>query len=98
MIDKNYTEASGCSIDKSVHFIQSLEKEFNITLMDRMLFAYKNNGRVEVVSKKEFSSLLSQGVVNDETTVFNNLVQSKEELNKNWEVALKESWHRDVIS
>jgi chemotaxis regulatin CheY-phosphate phosphatase CheZ len=98
MIDKNYTQASGCSIDKSVHFIQSLEKEFNITLMDRMLFAYKNNGRVEVVSKKEFSSLLSQGVVNDETTVFNNLVQLKEELNKNWEIALKESWHKSVIS
>src|SRR3954466_10284215 len=36
MIDKNYAQASGCSIDKSVHFIQSLEKEFNITLMDRM--------------------------------------------------------------
>jgi len=98
MIDKNYTQASGCSIDKSVHFVQSIEKEFDITLMDRMLFAYKNNDRVEVVSKKEFGNLLSKNIVHDDTIVFNNLIQTKEELYKNWEVPLKESWHKSVIS
>src|ERR1043165_8697790 len=41
MIDKNYEQASGCSIDKSFHFVQKLEKDFNLTLLDRMLFAYK---------------------------------------------------------
>ena len=97
MIDKNYTAASGCSIDKSVHFVQSLEKEYQITLMDRMLFAYMNDDKVDVVSKKEFSNLLSNGTVNDDTIVFNNLVETKGELYKNWQVPLKQSWHRAVI-
>jgi hypothetical protein len=97
MIDKNYTEASGCSIDKSVHFILSLEKEFHIEFMNRMLFAYMNSDRVEVVSKKEFGNLLLQGKLNDDTIVFNNLIQTKEEMYKNWEVPLKSSWHKSVI-
>jgi hypothetical protein len=98
MIDKSYTNASGCSIDKSVHFIQSIEKEFSVSLLDRMMFAYKNNGSVEVVSKQEFSSLLSSGVVNDETIVFNNLIETKGQLYSQWEIPMKESWHKTVIS
>src|SRR5438309_11752962 len=48
MNDEKAAGVSGCSIDKSVHFIQSLEKELHLSLLDRMLFAVKNNGAVEV--------------------------------------------------
>jgi hypothetical protein len=98
IIDKNYNEVSGCSIDKSVHFIQELEKELTISFLDRMIFAYKTDARAEVVSKKDFSQLLSSGELNDDTIVFNNLIQTKGELNTAWEVPLKDSWHRSVIS
>src|SRR5437868_414127 len=47
MIDEKEAMASGCSIDSSVHFIQSLEKEFHINFFDRMLFSFINNGHVE---------------------------------------------------
>ena len=98
MIDKNYEQASGCSIDKLFHFVQSVEKDFRLTLLDRMQFAYKTNGDVKAVSKKEFENLLAQGTLNDDTIVFNNLVETKGALTENWEVPLKKSWHRSVIS
>jgi hypothetical protein len=98
MIDEKTAGASGCSIDKSVHFIQSLEKKFGVSFFDRMLFAYKIDGRVEAVSKGEFEKLFAKGILNEDTIVFNNLVQSKDELSTAWEVPIKDSWHRTVIS
>jgi hypothetical protein len=97
MIDKNYEQASGCSIDKSFHFIQKLEKEFNLTLLDRMLFAYKTKDTVRVSPKKEFSTMYSNGTLNDDTIVFNNMVETKGDLYKKWEVPMRESWHKSVI-
>jgi hypothetical protein len=97
MIDKNYEQASGCSIDKSVHFIQSMEKEFGLSLMDRMLFAYRRYGNVEVISKNEFERRIASGEITGDTSVFNNLIQTKGELYSNWEIPLKESWHKAVI-
>jgi len=96
MIDEKVAGASGCSIDKSVHFIQSLEKEFNFSLLNRMLFAVKKRDSVEVLSKNNFEKQLVLGELNDNTIVFNNLVQTREELKTKWEVPMIESWHKKL--
>ena len=41
-LDQSVAGATGCSIDSSVHFIQSVEKMFDIDLMDKMNVTYKN--------------------------------------------------------
>ena len=41
-LNQENASASGCSIDASVNFIQSLEKEFGIDLMDKMNVTYYN--------------------------------------------------------
>lgn len=97
MIDEKTAGASGCSIDKSVHFIQSLEKNHGVSLMDRMKFAYKKEGRVEVVSRNQFEVLFSRGLLNGNSIVFNNLITTKKELQSDWEVALSDSWHKELI-
>jgi hypothetical protein len=96
IIDEKVAGASGCSIDKSVHFVQSLEMEFNFSLLNRMLFAVKKGNSVEVLSKNDFEKQLATGELNDNTVVFNNLVQTKEELEAKWEVPMRESWHAKV--
>src|SRR5271165_5421624 len=40
-VDESQAGASGCSIDKSVHFIKHLEQQFNINLLDRFNLAYR---------------------------------------------------------
>ncbi len=96
MIDQNHAGASGCSIDKSVHFIQQIEKQFNLSLLDRMIFAYKNDGEIQLVKMNEFNSLLSQGKINSDTIVYNNLVDTKTDLENNWEIPLSKSWHSQL--
>lgn len=97
MIDEKQAAASGCSIDKSVHFIQNLEKELNFSLMNRMLFAYKTAGNVSVVNRTIFEEKMEKGEITADTIVFNNLVQSKIDLDTKWEVPLKESWHKALL-
>ncbi len=98
MIDEKVAGASGCSIDKSVHFIQSLEKKYQTSFMDRMKFAFKQSDRVEVVSGKVFGELFSNGAIDNNSIVFNNLVSTKAELKAAWEVPLKNSWHKDIVN
>ena len=36
-LNQNLNDASGCSIDASVHFIQQLEQAYNVDLMDKIV-------------------------------------------------------------
>src|SRR5215510_4583838 len=99
LVDEKQAMASGCSIDKSVHFILGLEGELGISLTNRLLFAYRNNaGEVSVVNKNEFERLLKTGIISDETSVFNTLVKNKSELESGFEIPFEKSWHKSLIS
>ena len=108
-VDEKTAPASGCGIDKSVKFIQSLEKEFNTTLLDRMNVAYKKNsdaptlkgeekGKIQICTLNELASLLKEEKINSGALVFNNLVSTKEEFEKNWEIPIEKSWHKQFIT
>lgn len=90
-VDEKTAPASGCGIDKSIKFIQALEKEFNITLLDRMNVAYRKDGKI-------FSSPIAELKNLGNVTVFNNLVNTKEDFEKNWEVPIANSWHKKFIT
>ena len=46
----------------------------------------------------DFQKQLEEGVLNEETTVFNNLIETKGDFEKKWEVPVKESWHKQLVS
>ncbi|SRR5258705_3363611 len=99
LVDEKQALASGCSIDKSVHFILDLENEFAISLTNRLLFAYRNDaGEVNVVPRGEFERLVKTGIINDETKVFNTLVKNKSELETGFEIPFEKSWQKNLIS
>lgn len=98
-VDEAQAGVTGCSIDKSVHFIKGLEQQFSVGFFDRMKVAFKGNqGNVQLLARSEFAGLVTKGEVNDETIVFNNLIQSSEELDTQWEIPFKDSWHSKVFS
>lgn len=99
IVDENTAGASGCSIDKSVRMMQSVEREFGVELFNRFSMAYRNNaGEINTVNREQFESLLSAGEINGDTLVFNNLVQTYGELISQWEIPLGQSWHARVFS
>lgn len=101
IVDETQAGASGCSIDKSVRFMQNLEREFNINLFDRFNLAYKQADEVLSLPRHGFEDLLKLGSINTNTIVYNNLVQNLTELQTKWEVPFKDSWHiqlfRDLV-
>ncbi|RXG15906.1 hypothetical protein DSM03_10391 [Leeuwenhoekiella aestuarii] len=92
-LDQSASSASGCSIDAQVHFIQQLEKEFDISLLDKMNVTYIQNDRLHFKPLADFKKMAKDGAVGKNTTVFNNLVNTKEEYLEHWEVPAIESWH-----
>ena len=93
IVDESQAGASGCSIDKSVHFMQQIEAQFGINLFDRFNLAYRKGSEVLSAPRAQFEELLKQGNINTDTIVFNNLVQNLTELENKWEVPFKNSWH-----
>lgn len=98
MIDESVAPPTGCSIDKSVHLLKAIEVETGLQLFDRMQVAYRGaDGGVNVVPRDGFEALLARGEVNSDTLVFNNLITSYPELDTQWEIPLRESWHARVF-
>lgn len=98
MIDEQKTSASGCSIDKCFNFLKKMESQLNVHFMDRMQLAYKANNEIRILSKSKFESMLESGELNENTIVYNNLIEKKSELKTKWEVPVKESWHKMMLT
>ena len=90
--------ASGCSIDASVQFIQSLEKELGVDLLDKMNVTFYNGEYIAHKSLTDFRKMAKARSVSPNTVVFNNLVNTKAEYLENWEVPAKESWHSRFLA
>ena len=92
-LDQSLTSASGCSIDASVHFIQALEKKYNVDLLDKMNVSFKQGDFVAYKPLLDFKKMAKNKSVSKNTIVFNNLVTNKQEYEEFWEVPAEESWH-----
>lgn len=96
-LNQNLNKATGCSIDASVYFIQQLEKEYKVDLMDKMNVSYKQGEYVAYKSLADFRKMAKDKAVSKSTIVFNNLVNNIAEFNEHWEVPASESWHSRFI-
>lgn len=92
-VNQEVQNATGCSIDASVQFIQNLEKKYNVDLLDKMNVTFKLGDHVAHKTLIDFKKMAKDKAVTENTIVFNNLVNSIEEWNDNWEVPAGESWH-----
>jgi len=97
-LNQNLNNATGCSIDASVHFIQQLEKDYNVDLLDKMNVSYKQGDFVAYKTLKDFRKMAKQKAVSKKTIVFNNLVTNIAEYKENWEVPASESWHNRFLN
>ncbi len=97
-LNQELNSATGCSIDASVRFIQELEQEFNVDLMDKMNVSYKQGDYIAYKPLNEFRKMAKAKSVSKNTIVFNNLVVNKADFIENWEVPAKESWHSRFIN
>ena len=92
-VNQEVQMATGCSIDSSVQFIQTLEKKYGVDLLDKMNVTFKLGEHVAHKTLIDFKKMAKDKAVTENTIVFNNLVNSIEEFNESWEVPAMDSWH-----
>jgi len=97
-LDQSQASASGCSIDSQVRFIQSLQEELGVDLLDKMNVTYYQNERIHYKPLLDFKKMAKDGAVGKRTIVFNNLVTTVGEYKTDWEIPAIDSWHARFLS
>ncbi len=96
-VDERFNNVSGCSIDASVHFVQELEKQLNVDMMNKMNISFKDGDHINIVKMSAFKEFAKQNKVTENTVVFNNMISTKNELETVWEVPASQSWHKRFL-
>ncbi|MGB1041999.1 MAG: ABC transporter ATPase [Tenacibaculum sp.] len=84
-------------IDKQVAFILQLQQEYDVELLDKMNVCFKQGEYTQYKELKDFKKLIKNKAVTGKTIVFDNLVQTKSELENYWEVPITESWYNRFL-
>lgn len=92
MADEAATGVSGCSTDSSVRLIKEIEKKFSVNMFDRTTLAFLVKDIIQLLPMQQLQYALDNNFLTLNSLYFNNLVETKAELEKNWIIPLKDSW------
>ena len=92
MADETQAGVSGCSTDSSVRVIKTIEEKFKVDMFNRHNLAFVIKDKVQLLPLSQLKYAVENNFINGDTLYFNNLVQTKTELENNWIVAVKNSW------
>jgi len=92
MADEKAAGVSGCSTDSSVRLIKDIEQHFGVNMFDRTTLAFVVKDKVQLLPLSQLQYAFDNRFIDSHTIYFNNLVQTKEELENNWLVPIKDSW------
>lgn len=97
-VDEEVQAASGCSIDSSVAFVKTLERDLGVNFMDRSKVAFVLDNQVYMVPLPQLKTSIANGKITAETKTVNTLVNNKQELEEQWLVPAKETWLKRYFS
>lgn len=95
--DETATGVSGCSTDSSVRLIKDIEQKFGVNMFDRTTLAFVVKEKVELLPLAQLQYAVDNGFISTDTLYFNNLVQTKEELENKWIIPVKDSWLKNRL-
>lgn len=97
LADETATGVSGCSTDSSVRIIKDIEQKFGVNMFDRTTLAFIVKDKVQLLPLSQLQYAFDNGFITSDTLYFNNTVQTKEELENNWMIPVKDSWLKNRI-
>ncbi len=92
MADESRTTVGGCSTDSSVRFIKELGEKFQVDFFNRTNLAFLVKDKIQVLPMNQVQYAMDNQFINSDTLYFNNLVLTKEALENDWIIPLKQSW------
>jgi len=95
--NEQLVSTSGCSKDSLTHKIKDIGDSLKIDFFNRLMLAYLNSdSEIELANIMDFKTLMQQDIIRQNTIVFNNLIETKADLENNWKIELKNSWHKTL--
>ena len=78
--------------EQIVEFMQKLEKEYGVSLIDKIKVFFKQGEYVQVKEVPDFKKMIKNRSITKKTIVFNNFIYTRSEFDCCWEVPAEESW------
>jgi hypothetical protein len=95
-VDEAQAKASGCGIDKSVHFVKQLSANREIDFFQRTTVLYQVNGVMNEAPLHAFWALRKALVINDESIVVDTTVSTVDQLRVALVKPFSQSWHAEM--
>jgi hypothetical protein len=96
-LDEQVESASGCSIDKSVRWVLDLQKELKVNFTNRLISAFWINNEVELIPYAQLKTKLENKKISPVSLVFDNTIQSVNELKTSWLKPMGQTWLRKLL-
>jgi hypothetical protein len=97
MVDESHTGASGCAIDKSLHFIQGIEADYGVELFDRMLVHYADENGWHTTKLSLLSDLIAQNLITKHTRVLDPMVYTKSDYEGRFVTTIADCWMTQFV-
>jgi hypothetical protein len=98
-VDPTAEQASGCSIDGLFRGLQALERALSTGLVaGGRVFSRDENGKPQLAHRKELASLVAQGVIGDDTEVFDTSLTDAKAWRERFVLPARESWVASLLS
>ena len=90
-VDESQQQATGCSIDKSVHLLQEFGAKHHLDFFNRMLVHVMNSGTFISYSTSELKKAIAEGKIGPKTQIMNTTAATLQESGMGT-LDLAESW------
>lgn len=91
-LDEGVADASGCSIDASVRFVQGMEQQLGIDLLEKSKLAFWVDGHVTLLDRKQLGPAIAAGTLSAETPYFDNTIGQRQQLLERWPAPAADTW------
>jgi hypothetical protein len=85
-------QTSGCSIDSSVRAVKQAGEKAGVDFFNRNLISFLVSDNVNSIPLNNLAAAYAQGEWNESTLTFNNLIDTKGQLEKEWIIPAGSSW------
>jgi hypothetical protein len=91
-VNEENNHASGCSIDKQVHLVKQLEQKYGISLLNRLLVAYRFNNEVIVKPAHEIKQAIKNNLLPPDTITFDTSITNSIQFETEFEKPISSTW------
>ncbi len=92
-VDETAADASGCGIDKSVHFVENLGRALGLDFFDRASVAFENEkGEAEFLPFSALAAKIKTGEISSQNALFDTTVLTKKAFDSSFQKPIAASW------